>query len=64
MKFIEASADIPNELIRAVNDSEVVFLCGAGVSRGVGLPLFQALTDTVYTKLGESRENEAAERIA
>jgi hypothetical protein len=64
MRFTEASADIPNELIRAVNDGEVVFLCGAGVSRGVGLPLFQALTDTVYTKLGESRENEAAERIA
>jgi hypothetical protein len=64
MKFVEASADIPNELIRAVNDGEVVFLCGAGVSKGVGLPLFQDLTDTVYTKLGESRDNEAAERIA
>jgi NAD-dependent SIR2 family protein deacetylase len=64
MKFIEASADVPNELIREVNDGEVVFLCGAGVSRGVGLPSFQALTDQVYTKLGESRENEAAERIA
>jgi len=64
MKFVEASADIPNELIRTVNDGEVVFLCGAGVSKGVGLPLFQDLTDTVYTKLGESRDNEAAERIA
>jgi hypothetical protein len=64
MKFVEASADIPNELIHAVNDGQVVFLCGAGVSKGVGLPLFQDLTDTVYTKLGESRDNEAAERIA
>jgi hypothetical protein len=64
MKFIEASADVPNELIREVNDGGVVFLCGAGVSRGVGLPSFQALTDQVYTKLGESRGNEAAERIA
>jgi hypothetical protein len=64
MKFVEASADIPNELIRAVNDGQVVFLCGAGVSKGVGLPLFQDLTDAIYAKLGESRDNEAAERIA
>jgi len=64
MKFIEAGADVSNELIREVNDGKVVFLCGAGVSRGVGLPLFQCLTDEVYTKLGESRGNEAAERIA
>jgi SIR2-like domain len=64
MKFIEASADIPSELIHAVNDGEVIFLCGAGVSRGVGLPSFQKLTDDVYTSLGESQANEAAERIA
>src|SRR5260370_16477702 len=64
MKFIEAGADVSNDLIREVNDGKVVFLCGAGVSRGVGLPLFQCLTDEVYTKLGESRGNEAAERIA
>jgi hypothetical protein len=64
MKFIEASADIPPELIRAVNDGDAIFLCGAGVSRGVGLPSFQKLTDDVYVRLGESRANEAAERIA
>jgi hypothetical protein len=64
MKFIENSPDIPNELIREVNDGDVVFLCGAGVSRGVGLPSFQKLTDEVYLRLGESLANEAAERIA
>jgi hypothetical protein len=64
MRFIEAGADIPNELIHKVNDGEVVFLCGAGVSMGAGLPLFKALTDEVYRRLGESRDNEAAERIA
>jgi len=64
MKFIEGSADIPNELIRQVNEGTVVFLCGAGVSRGAGLPSFQTLTDDVYKALGESSANEAAERIA
>jgi hypothetical protein len=51
MRSIEASADIPSELIHAVNDGDVIFLCGAGVSRGVGLPSFQKLTDDVYTLL-------------
>jgi hypothetical protein len=64
MKFIEASADIPSELIQEVNDGNAIFLCGAGVSRGVKLPSFQKLTDDVYTSLGESQANEAAERIA
>jgi hypothetical protein len=64
MKFTETSPEIPNELIRQVNDGDVVFLCGAGVSRGVGLPSFQQLTDDVYTRLGETQANEAAERIA
>jgi len=64
MKFTETSPDIPSELIRQVNEGDVVFLCGAGVSKDVGLPLFQKLTDDVYTKLGESKANEAAERIA
>jgi hypothetical protein len=64
MKLIEAGADIPSELIRAVNDGDVIFLCGAGVSRGVGLPSFQKLTADIYASLGESPANEAAERIA
>jgi hypothetical protein len=64
MKFTEQSPEIPSELIRDVNDGNIVFLCGAGVSRGVGLPLFQELTDKVYARLGESQANEAAERIA
>lgn len=64
MKFIDASPDIPDELIREVNEGDVVFLCGAGVSRAANLPLFQELTDQVYERLGESFANEPAERIA
>jgi hypothetical protein len=64
MKFIDASPDIPNELIHEVNDGEVVFLCGAGVSKGANLPLFKELTDRVYERIGETQDSEAAERIA
>jgi hypothetical protein len=54
-KFLPNSADIPPDLIRSVNDGDVIFRCGAGVSLGAGLPTFKKLTDDVYTSIGESR---------
>jgi hypothetical protein len=64
MRFLEDGADIPDELIRAVIDGDVVFVCGAGVSRRAGLPSFEGLTELVYRELGETRHNEPAERTA
>jgi NAD-dependent SIR2 family protein deacetylase len=64
MKFLPNSADIPPDLIRSVNDGDVIFLCGAGVSFGVGLPTFKKLTDDVYASIGEDRSHEAAEMVA
>jgi hypothetical protein len=64
MKFLPNSADIPNDLIRSVSDGDVIFLCGAGVSLGVGLPTFKKLTDDVYARIGEDRSHEPAEAIA
>jgi len=64
MRFLKDGADIPDDLIRAVNSGDAVFLCGAGVSRRVGLPLFNELTDQVYAELGEESDNEPAERKA
>lgn len=64
MRFLEDGADIPDDLIRSVNDGDAVFLCGAGVSMRVDMPSFQKLTDDIYRELGETRANEAAERIA
>ena len=64
MRFLQGGTDIPDELIRAVNDGDAVFLCGAGVSKRVGLPLFKELTEQVYRELGETRNNEPAERTA
>lgn len=64
MRFLPDGTDIPDELIRAVTAGDVVFLCGAGVSRQVGLPSFKGLTEQVYGKLGENWANEPAEREA
>jgi hypothetical protein len=64
MRFLEHGVDIPDELIRTVNDGYAIFLCGAGVSLGAGMPLFQDLTNRVYERLGENPANEAAEAKA
>lgn len=64
MRFLQEGADIPDDLIRAVNAGEVTFLCGAGVSLRAGLPLFKRLTEQIYARLGEHWSLEAPERRA
>lgn len=64
MRFLESGADIPEELIRAVTSGSVTFLCGAGVSFRSGLPTFRQLTLDIYRELGESPDDEHAERNA
>lgn len=64
MQWLPNSTDVPDELIRAARDGDVVFLCGAGVSLGAGLPLFKELTDKVYLELGSQPSDEAAEKSA
>jgi SIR2-like domain len=64
MRFLQGGADIPEELIEAARDGNVVFLCGAGVSLRVGLPSFKRLTEQVYERLGEASDGEPAERNA
>jgi len=64
VRFLEQGADIPDELIRAVTNGSATFLCGAGVSFRVNLPSFKELTERVYVRLGESPDEEAAERNA
>lgn len=61
MRFLEQGADIPDELIRAVINGSATFLCGAGVSFRVNLPLFKELTERIYARLGESPNGEPAE---
>jgi hypothetical protein len=64
VRFLEQGADIPDDLIRAVTSGSATFLCGAGVSFRVNLPSFEQLTERVYERLGESANDEPAERNA
>jgi hypothetical protein len=53
MKFLPNGPDIPADLISAQEGGETLFICGAGVSRTLGLPLFHGLVKSVYQELGE-----------
>ena len=64
MRFLADGPEIPDELIGAEERGEVVFVCGAGVSKRVGLPLFRELVEQVYDRLGESIEGDSAEAEA
>lgn len=54
MRLRGGGPDIPDELLSAQESGDVVFLCGAGVSKGAGLPLFEGLVQHVYEALGET----------
>ena len=48
---------IPAKLYQALEDREVVFFCGAGVSKGAGLPSFEGLVKSILTDLLPSKDN-------
>jgi len=62
MRFLPAGPDIPAELISAQERGQTIFVCGAGVSRNAGLPLFRGLVEGIYQHLGEDWNLHAAER--
>ncbi len=51
VRFLEKGPQIPLELVRARDAGEVVFVVGAGASRGSGLSSFKALTSAVFLEL-------------
>ncbi|WP_102869060.1 SIR2 family protein [Pseudovibrio exalbescens] len=61
MKFESNGPTIPDELVQAQERGEVLFVCGAGVSKAAGLPLFGPLVKQVYKHLGEDWSLHAAE---
>jgi hypothetical protein len=62
MRFLPGGPDIPSELVAAQEKGQTIFVCGAGVSRTVGLPLFRGLVEGVYNYLGEDWRLYPAER--
>ena len=62
MRFRLDGPDIPAELIAAQEKGETIFICGAGVSRTAGLPLFRGLVEGVYRELSEDWRRYPAER--
>jgi hypothetical protein len=52
MRFIPKGPDIPESLIRAHEEGNVVFFCGAGISYPAGLSGFDWLVVELYKRLG------------
>ena len=48
---------IPAKLYQALEDREVVFFCGAGVSKGAGLLSFEGLVKSILTDLLPPKDN-------
>jgi SIR2-like domain len=46
--FTTDGPDIPIEVLQALEDGELVFFCGSGVSKPAGLPLFGELVKAIY----------------
>jgi hypothetical protein len=62
MRFLPDRPDIPDELVALQERGETIFICGAGVSRMIGLPSFRGLVERVYAELGEDWQRHPAER--
>jgi hypothetical protein len=62
MRLLPVGPDIPLDLLAAQEKGQTIFVCGAGVSRGAGLPLFRGLVEGVYQRLGEDWNLHPAER--
>ena len=55
MRFLADGPIIPSHLLNERNEGNVIFFCGAGVSRRAGLPDFTGLTERVVEKLSPSK---------
>lgn len=58
MQFVKNGPDIPERLLQAHEDGQVVFFCGAGISYPAGLPGFGDLVKRVYANLAVQRDPE------
>ena len=56
MRFLSNGLNIPDELLEARDQGNVVFLCGAGVSYPAGMPRFLELAKYVVEELGTPQD--------
>ena len=56
MRFLPSGLNIPDELLEARDQGNIVFLCGAGVSYPAGMPNFLELAKYVVGELGTSQD--------
>jgi len=56
MRFLPNGLNIPDELLEERDKGNVVFLCGAGVSRPAGMPDFLGLARYVVEELGTPQD--------
>ncbi|MBL3538486.1 anti-phage defense-associated sirtuin Dsr1 [Aminivibrio sp.] len=54
MQFITNGPEIPDSLLHAHEEGQVVFFCGAGISYPAGLPGYEGLVNEIYKRLGTS----------
>mgnify|MGYP003625229559 CR=1 FL=1 len=52
MEFVEDGPDVPERLLQAHEEGNVVFFCGAGIAIPAGLPSFGSLVNKLYDELG------------
>ena len=64
MRFTGNGPSIPDALLQARDRSEVIFLCGAGVSASSGLPMFGELARLVVNGLGAPADHPARRELA
>lgn len=65
MRFIADGPDLPGDLLDARDEGQVIFFCGAGVSRAeAGGPSFAELAERVVNTLGSSRSSRARQLLA
>ena len=63
MQFVSNGPDIPERLLQAHEDGEVVLFCGAGISCPAGLPLFGELVKVLYAALNHTPDDLQAAAI-
>lgn len=64
MIFLLNGPDIPEEIIQKQRKGKLLFLCGAGISQGCGLPGFKGLVELLYKRLDHKYEEHFVENDA